>query len=101
MLPIFLGVEAVLAKTYARIHKENLINYGILPLVFKHKDDYDKIAEGDVLTMENVREQVDKGEMLVKIAGKDIAFTALMELSARDKAVLQAGGAINYLKSKQ
>lgn len=100
MLPMFLGVEAVLAKTYARIHKENLINYGILPLVFKNKADYDKVGSGDVLIMENVRDQVDKGEVAVRIADKDIEFTAILELSAEDKAVLKAGGAINYLKRK-
>lgn len=100
LLPMFLGVEAVLAKSYARIHKENLINYGILPLVFKNKDDYDKIEMNDVFVIEDVYAQVDKGEVVVNVLNKDFAFMGLLELSDYDKRVIKAGGAVNYLRNK-
>ena len=100
LLPMFLGVEAVVAKSYARIHKENLINYGILPLVFKNKADYDRVDRNDVFVIENVYDQVDKGEVTIKVVNKNIQFTALIELSDYDKRVLKEGGAVNYLKNK-
>jgi len=100
LLPMFLGVEAVFAKSYARIHKENLINYGILPLVFKNKADYEKIDMNDVFVIEDVYAQVDKGEVIVKVLNKNIEFTTLVEVSDFDRRVLKAGGAINYLKNK-
>lgn len=101
LLPMFLGVEAVLAKSYARIHKENLFNYGILPLVFKNKADYDKIHQGDVLIIRDVISQVDGGEIMIKLPQKNIEFTALLEASDYDKQVLKAGGAVNYLKQRK
>ncbi len=100
LLPMSLGVEAVVAKSYARIHKENLINYGILPLVFKNKADYEKVDRSDVFVIENVYEQVDKGEITIKVVNKNIEFRALIELSDYDKGVLKEGGAVNYLKNK-
>jgi aconitate hydratase len=100
LLPMFLGVEAVVAKSYARIHKENLINYGILPLVFKNKADYEKVDINDVFVIENVYDQVDKGEVTIKVINKNIEFTTLIELSDYDKRVLKEGGAVNYLKNK-
>lgn len=100
LLPMFLGVEAVVAKSYARIHKENLINYGILPLVFKDKTDYEKLAADDVFTIDNIYAQVDAGEVTVSVANKKMAITTLVELSDFDKQVLKSGGALNYLRSK-
>jgi aconitate hydratase len=100
LLPMFLGVEAVFAKSYARIHKENLINYGILPLVFKNKVDYEKVDMNDVFVIEDVYAQVDKGEIIVKVVNKNMKFTTILELSNYDKRVLKEGGAVNYLKNK-
>lgn len=100
LLPMFLGVEAVLAKSYARIHKENLINYGILPLVFKNKEDYEKVDMNDVFVIEDVYSQVDKGEVTVKVVNKNIKFTGILEISNYDKQILKEGGAVNYLRNK-
>lgn len=100
MLPMFLGVEAVFAKSYARIHKENLINYGILPLVFKNKSDYDKIEMNDVFVIDDVHAQAEKGEITVRVANKGIEFVTALELSDFDKQVLKEGGALNYLRNK-
>lgn len=100
MLPKFLGVEAVFAKSYARIHKENLINYGILPLIFKDKGDYKKIDANDQFVIEDVYAQMDKGEITVKVPNKNIEFIALLDVSEFDKQILKQGGAVNYLRNK-
>lgn len=100
LLPMFLGVEAVFAKSFARIHKENLINYGILPLVFKNKEDYEKIDAKDVFFIDAVYAQVDKGEIKIKIVNKSIEFQTVLEASDFDKQILKAGGALNYLRNK-
>ena len=71
---MFLGVEMVIAKSFARIHKENLINYGILPLVFDNKADYSLIGSDDILAIDNVRAQLEKGELTVRIANTDTSF---------------------------
>ena len=100
MLPMFFGTEIVFAKSFARIHKENLINYGILPLVFKNKNDYDKIDMNDTFVIENVLEQSDKRGVTVKVPNKNFEFETLLEVSDYDLEVLKQGGALNYLKNK-
>jgi aconitate hydratase len=100
LLPMFLGIEVAVAKSFARIHKENLINYGILPLVFQDKSDYDKIDATDVFVIDDVYAQVDRGEVNVKVINKDIEFKTLLEMSDYDKGLLKEGGASNYLRKK-
>ncbi|MBW8381986.1 MAG: aconitate hydratase [Youngiibacter sp.] len=100
MLPMFFGTEVVFAKSFARIHKENLINYGILPLVFKNKDDYEKVDMNDTFVIENVYSQADTGLVTVKVPDKGFEFETLLEVSAYDLRVLKEGGALNYLKNK-
>ncbi|MBP2654620.1 MAG: aconitate hydratase/aconitase [Firmicutes bacterium] len=100
LIPMFFGVEAVVAKSFARIHKENLINYGILPLVFKNKTDYEKIDMDDVFAINDVYAQVDKGEVTIKVVNKNIAIKTILEVSDFDKRVLKEGGALNYLRNK-
>ena len=100
LLPMFLGVEAVVAKSFARIHKENLITYGILPLLFKDKKDYEKIDMDDRLQIDDAHGQVDKGEVKVRVANKNIEFETRIEVSDFDKGVLKMGGTSNYLRNK-
>ncbi len=100
LLPMFLGVEAVVAKSFARIHKENLINYGILPLLFKDKKDYEKIDMDDRLQIDDAYGQVDKGEVKVRVTNKNIEFETRLEVSDFDKRVLKMGGTSNYLRNK-
>lgn len=66
MLPMSLGVEAGLAKSFARIHKDNLFNYGIIQLLFADPTDFDKVERGDVLVLENVTAGIESGRFLVK-----------------------------------
>jgi len=101
MLPMFLGVEAVIAKSFARIHKENLINYGILPLVFKNKEDYQLVEQEDRIVIESVQEQVDRFEVDVLIGPDQRIIKTSLDVSPFDKDVLKLGGALNYLKTKQ
>lgn len=101
LAPLYLGVKAVITKSFARIHMANLINAGILPLTFKNEADYDTISQGDELVIENVRDQIKNGNeitVLNKTTGK--GFTALLTVSDRQKDMLYAGGLLNYTKEK-
>jgi aconitate hydratase len=100
MLPMFLGVQAVIVKSYARIHKENLINFGILPLVFENRDDYKKIDMNDVLEIDDAYAQVDAGKIRVRISNRNLEFTTILDVSDFYKRVLKEGGVLNYLTNK-
>jgi aconitate hydratase len=97
LVPLYLGVKVVIAKSFARIHKENLINAGIIPLVFVDKIDYEKINEGDQLFFEKIKEDLDN-HLKMKIVEKGIEINLVFEGSPQDVAVLKAGGYLNYLK---
>ena len=98
LVPLYLGVRAVIAKSFARIHAANLINAGILPLTFKNPDDYDKLAQGDMLSLSGIYAGMDKGEITLKdeSSGAEIALTCAF--TARQKAMLKAGGLLAYTK---
>ncbi|MCD7799923.1 MAG: aconitate hydratase, partial [Ruminococcus sp.] len=100
LAPLYLGIKAVLVKSFARIHRANLINAGILPLTFVNEEDYDAISQGDVLSLENVRKLVEDGvsELTVinKTTGKEIPV--LCELSGRTKDIMLAGGLLDYTR---
>ncbi|MFP4698464.1 MAG: aconitate hydratase [Eubacteriales bacterium] len=100
LAPLYLGIEAVLVKSFARIHKANLINSGILPLTFVNKEDYDNIDDNDKLTITNVKEQVEKGEVVVTNETKDKTYKTIIELSDKEKRIIFAGGKINYIKQQ-
>jgi len=94
--PMYLGVRAVMARSFERIHTTNLINYGIMPLVFKDPADYDRIDPGDLLEIADARRQIEAGpELTLKNTTKGISFTALCDVSERRKRMLLAGGALN------
>ena len=98
LVPLYLGVRAVIAKSFARIHAANLINAGILPLTFKNPDDYDKLSQGDALSLSGIYAGMDKGEITLKdeTNGAEIALTCAF--TARQKAMLKAGGLLAYTK---
>ncbi len=101
LAPLHLGVKAVLVKSFARIHRSNLINAGILPLTFVNESDYELINEGDDLSIENVIDCINNDKQLVienKTNGKSIAVNC--ELSGRAKDIIIAGGLLNYTKEK-
>ena len=98
LVPMYLGVRAVIAKSFARIHAANLINAGILPLTFKNADDYEAVSMGDQLMLSDVFEGLDKGEVALfnQTTGASIALSC--ELTSRQKAILKAGGLLSYTK---
>ena len=100
LAPVYLGIKGVIAKSFARIHKNNLINNGILPMVFENEADYDKISLGDNLMIDNAREQVNAGKIVLKNKTKNEEYPVLIEVSERQKEMLQAGGLINLMRSK-
>ena len=102
--PMYLGVKAILVKSFARIHKANLVNYGILPLEFKNAADYSTIEAGDKLVMENIHASLEKGvpgavEIVVKNATKGTTFTTIIDLDVRSRKMLRAGGQVPYAKA--
>lgn len=100
LAPVYLGIKGVITKSFARIHKNNLINNGILPMVFENEADYDKISLGDDLMIDHAREQVNTGKIILKNKTKNEEYPLLIEVSERQKEMLQAGGLINLMRSK-
>lgn len=100
LLPMYLGVEVVLAKSFARIHKENLFNYGILPLTFADQDDYDKFEVGDVFIIADLLSCLEQEELTVIVENKKSSITAVLDASKNDREILKHGGAVNYLRAK-
>lgn len=100
LVPLYLGVKAVFAKSFARIHKTNLINSGIMPLVFKKSEDYDDVEEGDELFIENVPSQVKKGIVKIKNLANGKEYKMLLNITVRQKEIMVQGGLLNLVKSK-
>lgn len=98
--PMYLGVRAVIAKSIARIHKGNLINHGIIPMIFKEPEDYNKIEQGDELEINGLLEQMQKKEVEIHDNTKGITFKARLELSESELEVISCGGQLRYLKKQ-
>jgi len=100
LAPLYLGIKAVLVKSFARIHRANLVNAGILPLTFVNESDYDAISQGDVLELGDIRAKVEAGQteltVLNKTTGKEIPV--LCELTGRTKDIILAGGLLDYTR---
>lgn len=94
LVPLYLGIKAVIAKSFARIHAANLVNAGILPLIFENPDDYDEIEQGDVLRLDGVRAALEDDRIILHAGDKNIPLR--MELAERQKEVLLAGGLLDY-----
>lgn len=99
LVPLYLGVKAVITKSFARIHCANLINAGILPLNFKDEADYDKISQGDELSMPNIKNEIlaDKPVILQNLTTGE-SYELKYELSKRQKDIILAGGLLNYTR---
>ena len=95
------GISVVIAKSFARIHKANLINFGILPLTFVHEEDYARIDEMDELRIEHVRALRPDGTLKVENVTKGISFEVGYDLSELDIETLRAGGTLNLIRSQQ
>ena len=94
LVPLYLGVRAVIAKSFARIHAANLVNAGILPLVFEHEADYEKVNLNDTVTLESVHAGLKSGKIILSAGDKRIPLKAAF--TARQQEILLAGGLLNY-----
>jgi aconitate hydratase len=101
LAPVYLGVQGVVAKSFARIHKNNLINNGILPLIFKNEDDYDDIDVGDELRISDTRHAIEMGNVTMVNETKDHTYELGIEISERQREMLMAGGLINRMKANR
>ena len=98
LVPLYLGVKAVVAKSFARIHAANLINAGILPLTFENPDDYELLNQNDTLTLENVFDGMENGKIVLKANGKEIPLSC--SYTKRQIDILKAGGLLAYTKGE-
>ncbi|MBE6599646.1 MAG: aconitate hydratase [Ruminococcaceae bacterium] len=96
LVPLYLGIKAVIAKSFARIHADNLVNAGILPLTFENPDDYDKLAEGDVLSIAGIDAGLAEGKLTLRSGKNEIALC--VNLSERQKEMIKAGGLLAATK---
>ena len=100
LAPLYLGIKAVLAKSFARIHKSNLVNNGILPLTFVNEEDYEDIDMIDEIVIDNLLSQIENSVVLVENRTKNKTYKMQLMLSSRAIEILKAGGLLNYM-SKQ
>lgn len=98
--PMYLGVKVVIAKSIARIHKGNLVNHGIIPMIFADPADYDKLELMDELEVENLREQLKTRKVTVRDKTKNVSFQAKVEMSDSELEVILCGGQLRYLKEQ-
>ena len=102
LVPLYLGIKAVVAKSFARIHVANLINFGIVPMTLENPDDYENFAEGDKIEIKGFAAAVagaEKATLVNKTNGK--TATLILNLSERQRAILLAGGRLNYTKQER
>jgi aconitate hydratase len=100
LAPRYLGVQVKLAKSFARIHHANLVNYGILPLTFANPDDYDLVKQGERMIIEDVRKQVLEGANRLSVRIGDRTVEADLTVSDRQRQILTAGGLLNLIREQ-
>lgn len=98
LVPMYLGIRCVIAKSFARIHVANLINAGILPLTFENPEDYDMLSQDTVLEFRDIFSGMDKGKITITDKKSGSSFQAVCAFTDRQKAILKAGGLLNYTK---
>ncbi len=102
LVPLYLGIKAVIAKSFARIHTANLINAGIIPLTFADESDYDLIGQGDLLSLPDIKQDIENSDTTVledKTTGRKIKLN--ITLSKRQREIIVAGGLLNYTKASK
>ena len=101
LVPLYLGIKAVIAKSFARIHCANLINAGIMPFTFANADDYDKIDTDDILALDNIRDCIANGKkVVIKNITKNEEYELCYDYSDRQTAMILEGGLLNYTKKQ-
>jgi aconitate hydratase len=101
LCPMFMGVKAVIAKSFERIHTANLINFGIVPLIFKNEKDYEKISQGDEVELIDIKNIINQGKtLMVKNKTNGAEFEVEYDLSDRQKKIILAGGTLAFMKKQ-
>jgi aconitate hydratase len=99
LAPMFVGIRAIIVKSYARIHRSNLINFGILPLTFKDEKEFERIEQGDQLKIERIRDRLQaNGSLTIQNVMQGRAFEVLHGLNEREIEILLAGGLLNHTR---
>ena len=98
LAPRYLGLRVVLARGFARIHEQNLVNFGIIPLEFVDSAEYDQLENGDLLVLKDLREKLQQGHILIENRTRGRSFEACHDLSPRQVQVVSVGGLINWVK---
>ena len=100
LAPRYLGVKAKIAKSFARIHKANLCNFGILPLTFKDTADYQLFSKRSKIILSDIRSRVEQGDTEIPVEVEGQRIITLLEVSQRQRQALLAGGALNFVKQQ-
>lgn len=98
LAPRFLGVQVKLVKSFARIHKANLVNFGIVPLTFENPDDYEWLKQGGAVEIPDIRQKISSGHHRLTVLIDKKPITAILEASSRHREILVAGGLLNWAK---
>ena len=102
LCPMFMGVKAVIAKSFERIHTANLINFGVVPFTFKNESDYGKIDQADEIEIQDIKENIVQGKpVFVWNKTKNEKFELEYNLSERAREIILAGGTLSYVASKR
>ncbi len=102
LVPLYLGIRAVVARSFARIHQANLINNGILPLTFANEADYERVEQGDMLSLPEIRERIERGEekLVLRNETKKEDYPVLLPLTERQRGMILEGGLINFIRQQ-
>jgi aconitate hydratase len=100
LAPRYLGVRAKIVKSFARIHKQNLCNFGILPLTFKDPNDYDRLTKGTRFVFPDVRRRIERGDQEIPVEVDGMVITTILDVSDRQRKHLLAGGTLNFVKNE-
>jgi aconitate hydratase len=101
LVPLYLGIKAVLAKSFARIHQENLVNNGIIPLIFRNPEDYDNVKEMDELLIEDAIFQVKSRTIKLKNLTKGKEYKMILDITLRQREMIIQGGLLNLIRLKE
>ncbi len=100
LAPRYLGVRAKITKSFARIHKANLCNFGIIPLTFKDPNDYERMDVGSAIIVEDIRKKIEAGEKEIPVNVDGTTIVTLLDVSDRQRKFLLAGGALNFVRAE-
>ena len=100
LAPLYLEIKAVIVRSFARIHKANLVNFGILPLEFNDPESFGSLQQGDVLECKGIKELISNGAVIIPVQAGSVTIECKMDISSRQREIILAGGLLNYTKFK-